>query len=41
MSLDRYTITYNGSDDKNVTATFVTEDDVGDSDCVVGGYAIG
>ncbi len=37
----QYTITYSGSDDKNVTATFVTEDDVGDSDCVVGGYAIG
>lgn len=41
-SSDRqYTLTYSGPDDRNVTAVFVTEDNVGDSDCVVSGYAIG
>lgn len=37
----QYTLTYSGPDDRNVTAVFVTEDGIGDSDCVVSGFAIG
>lgn len=37
----QYTLIYSAADGRNVTATFVTEDDHGASNCVVSGYAIG